>query len=76
MRYKNNAELEMERMQKLGDKIFAAKKLGICSHGWVQGTPGANGPVKCLDCGATWATDEDHYAANRAAMNDIKGRFH
>ncbi len=72
MRYKNAAELEGERMQRLGDKIAAARKRGICTHGWAQGTPGADGPVKCLDCGATWATSEEHHAANKAAYRALR----
>lgn len=71
MRYKNGAELEMERMQRIGDRIGRAKAKGYCTHGWAQGTPGADGPVKCLDCGATWATSAEHHAANREAMNNL-----
>lgn len=75
MRYKNAAELEMERMQRIGDRIGRAKAAGYCTHGWLQGPPGpASKPtniVTCLDCGATWPTIEEAHAANKQAMRDL-----
>ena len=72
MRYKNAAELEGERMQRLGNKISAARKRGICTHGWLQGTPGNDdGPVKCLHCGAMFQGFTAAYAANREAIDNL-----
>lgn len=71
MRYKNAAELMDERMHRIGDRIGRAKATGYCTHGWQQGTPGKDGPVRCLDCGATWATQDEAYAANKDAMRNL-----
>ena len=75
MRYKNHAELEMERMQRIGDRIGRAKAQGYCTHGWLQGPPGpANKPTKvvtCLDCGTIFQTMDEAYAANKAAMRGL-----
>ena len=76
MRYKNGAELEMERMQRIGDRMAKARKeSGYCTHGWLQGPPGPVGKpttvATCLHCGATWPTIEDAYAANKEAMRNL-----
>ena len=75
MRYKNAAELEMERMERLGAKIAKARKAGHCTHGWLQGPPGPAGKpttvVTCLHCGATFPDFGAAYAANREAMDAL-----
>ena len=75
MRYKNSAEREWDRMVLLGNKISAAKARGVCTHGWIQGPPGPAGRpttiATCLDCGQTWPTVEEAYAANRAAIDNL-----
>ena len=75
MRYKNAADLEQERMERLGDKISAARKRGVCSHGWLQGPPGPVGKptsvVTCHDCGAVFPDFETAYAANRKVIDGL-----
>ena len=75
MRYKNGAELEMERMQRIGNRIGAAKKLSYCTHGWLQGPPGPVGKpttvVTCNDCGAVFPDFDAAYAANKEAMRNL-----
>ena len=72
MRYKNHAELEIERMQRIGNALAAAKRRGVCSHGWTQGQPGAgDGPVQCLDCDARFPDQAAAHAAHKAVISSL-----
>lgn len=60
-----DADIEQAGLEAKGRRSAALKRAGICDHGWVQGTPGADGPVRCLDCGEVFATDREWWAAHK-----------
>ena len=55
-------------MEAAGRREAALRRRGICTHGYVKGQPyGADGPVTCHDCGATFPTDAAWWAARQEA---------
>ena len=62
-----DADFEMRELEASAARQSARAKLGICSHGWLQGPPGPIGkPTKlwtCNHCGQTWKTEEEAHAA-------------
>ncbi len=63
--YPDAAQAKLER---IGRKLDALKKRGICTHGWMQGPPGK--PIlTCLDCGCEFTTHAEHEAARKEAFN-------
>lgn len=63
-----NPDAAQRHLEKIGNKISALRRRGICTHGWMQGPPGK--PVlTCLDCGATFANEAEHMEARRDALN-------
>ena len=60
-----DADFEMRDLQSVASRVSKLRKRGICVHGWTQGQP--NGSVKCLDCGALFATAAAHWAAHKEA---------
>lgn len=63
-----DADIEQAQYEAIGRRLSSLQKRGICSHGWMQGPPGK--PVlTCLDCGVTFASKADHYAARDRVLN-------
>lgn len=70
-----DADIEMAEMYAEGARIAVLHRKGICTHGWVQGSPGNNlptGQVKCLedDCGAIFATEDEWLDARDEALSN------
>jgi hypothetical protein len=63
-----NPDAAQRMLEAAGNKIARLKARGICTHGWMQGPPG-KAVLTCLDCGATFASDHEHQAARRKALN-------
>lgn len=64
MRYKNAAEYETERMNRLADHIAHALDDGYCCHTALHGTT-------CDYCGTVFKTFEDAMAASAEAMRKL-----
>jgi hypothetical protein len=66
---RGEADAFQARGERLGNHIAKLQAAGICTHGWLQGTPGnANGPQTCNHCGAKFASFDEAAAAGKAAM--------
>lgn len=50
-----DGDFEMRALEEVGRRSAAAKKRGLCDHGWRQGKSGRehvpSDIVKCLNCG-------------------------
>lgn len=61
-----NADIEQAHLEATGRRLAQLRAHGICSHGWWQVKPG--GSVVCLDCAATFATEDSHWTARKAVL--------
>ena len=67
-----DADFEMRDLEAAAARDTALKARGICTHGWVQGTPGRQtGPVRCLEegCGKVFESDEAWLDARDEALH-------
>ncbi len=65
----NDIDMEQARMEALGDEIARLRKLGICTHGHLQGPPGK--PVlTCLDCGTEFGSHQEVNESRRHLLNE------
>jgi hypothetical protein len=62
----NDADIEMAQLEAAGNRIWALKQAGICTHTSANGF----GPVRCTSgCGTVWATDEEWLDAMSDAIS-------
>lgn len=64
----NDADLETVALEEAGNRAARLERLGICVHGWLQGTPGADGPVVCNDCGQVFRSWDAAHDAQEDVM--------
>lgn len=66
-----NPDGAQRKLERAGNRVAALRARGICTHGWIQGTPGDdNGPAKCLHCGQQFANTQAAWEAGRDVMNN------
>lgn len=64
----NDSDIEMAELQSAANHESKLHRAGICAHGWLQGTPGEEGPCTCLYCGKVFATNQDAYDERREIL--------
>ena len=58
-----------KKLEALGDQVARLRKLGICTHGHLQGPPGK--PVlTCLDCGTEFDSHQEVNESRRHLLNE------
>lgn len=59
----SDADLEQRELEAIGSRVAAARRAGVCLHGWTGpgDTPGSR---RCLEdgCGRSWASEAEHLA--------------
>jgi hypothetical protein len=63
----NDADLEMAELEAAAAHEARLRKRGRCPHGWRHAPD--NGPVTCLDCGATFPDIEAAEEARREVLD-------
>ena len=65
----NDIDMEQSRMETLGNEIARLRKLGICTHGHLQGPPGKPF-LTCLDCGTEFGSHQEVNESRRQLLNE------